>query len=125
MKTALLAATAALITVSTGATIVTTAPALADSGYTSPYRPFGTKISRTDRFQQHVTERQYYRQHYAPRHVYVPAPRPYVSPEVRHARAHLADVRDRVYSDGRVTLFEKIKLKAAENRYNRAVGMDR
>lgn len=129
MKTALLAAAAAL-TVSAGATIVTTAPALADSGYTSSYRPFGTKVHRTDRFRERVAVQHDYTPSHRPRayapaprpYVYAPAPRPYVSHEVRDARAHLADVRDRVYADGRVTLFEKIKLKAAENRYHRAVG---
>ena len=127
MKTALLAAAAALA-LSTGATIVTTAPALADTVNTSPYRPFGTKVHRTDRVRERIAvEHDYTRSHRprvyapAPRTVYVPAPRPYVAPEILDARAHLADVRDRVYADGRVTLFEKIKLKAAENRYHRAL----
>jgi hypothetical protein len=31
-------------------------------------------------------------------------------------------MRDRVYADGRVTFIEKFKLRAAENRYNRALG---
>ncbi len=115
MKTALFAA-AAVIAVSTGATIVSTAPASADTVATSPYRPFGTKIHSTDRFREHLAHRHYY----APQHVYVPAPRPYVSPEVRDARAHLNYVRDRAYANGRVGLIEKIKLRAAENRLERA-----
>jgi hypothetical protein len=115
MKTALFAAAAALA-ISTGATILSSAPAFADSGYTSVYRPFGSKMHSTERFQERLARRHAHEQRY----VYVPAPRSYVSPEVRHARAHLADVRYRAYADGRVTLIEKIKLRAAENRLERA-----
>ncbi len=129
MKIAMLAAAATAIALSSGtAAVVSSSAALADTVQTSPYRPFGTKIQRTDRFRERVAERHDYTPSHrprvyapAPRHVYVPAPRPYVAPEIRHARAHLADVRDRVYADGRVSLFEKIKLKAAENRYNATV----
>lgn len=113
MKTALFAAAA--LAVSTGATVLSAAPAFADSGYSSVHRPFGSRIHRTDRVRERLTHR----------HVYVPARRHYVAPEVRLAAAHLAAVRHRVWADGRVTLFEKIKLKAAENRYNRAVGLYR
>jgi hypothetical protein len=119
MKTALFAAAATAATV-----IVSSSAAFADTVNTSVYRPFGTKIHRTDRVREHQLRREahreyearraYYRQHtYAP--VYTPPP------AVRHAAEHLSDVRDRVYSDGRVTLFEKIRLKAAENRYNATV----
>lgn len=123
MKIALFAAAAA-IAVSTGATVVSTAPAFADTVNTSPYRPFGTKIHRTDRVKERIAERQAEREYL--RQTYVaPAPRPYVAPEVRAASANLAAVRDQVYADGRVTLFEKIKLKAAENRYHRTVATHR
>jgi len=115
MKTALFAA-AAVLAVSTGATMISAAPAAADSGYTSVYRPFGSKKHSTERFQERLA----HRQAHAPRYVYVPAPRPYVSPEVRAARAHLNYVRDRAYANGRVGLIEKIKLRAAENRLERA-----
>ena len=115
MKTALFAAAAA-IAVSTGATVLSAVPAFADSDYTSVHRPFGSKTHSTDRFRERLAHRQYHEQ----RHVYVPAPRPYVSPEVRRARAHLHDVRDRAYANGRVSLIEKFKLRAAENRLERA-----
>lgn len=119
MKSALLAAAAA-IAVSTGATVVSTAPAFADSVNTSVYRPFGTTIHRTDRVRAHQARREAHRAYV--RHTYVaPAPRPYVAPQIRQARANLSAVRNQVYADGRVTLIEKIRLKAAENRYNTAV----
>jgi hypothetical protein len=123
MKIAILAAAATAIALSSGAAaVLSSSAALADSVNTSIYRPFGAKVHPTDRFRARVAERHDYTRSHRPRpYVYVPAPRPYVSPAVRHARAHLADVRHKVHADGRVTLFEKIKLKAAENRYNATV----
>lgn len=125
MKFALLAAAAAAITLSSGAVaVVSSSAAVADTVQTSPYRPFGTKIPRTDRVREYQAqrryeaEREYARRAYV-RHSYAPVYSP--PPAVRNAAAHLADVRDRVHADGRVSLFEKIKLKAAENRYNATV----
>jgi hypothetical protein len=130
MKIAMLAAAATAIALSSGtAAVLSSSAAFADTANTSVYRPFGAKVHPTDRFRARVAARHDYTPSHRPR-VYAPAPRPhvyapprrtYVSPEVRHARAHLANVRDQVYADGRVTLFEKIKLKAAENRYNATV----
>jgi hypothetical protein len=119
MKTALFAAAATAATV-----IQSSSAAFADTVNTSVYRPFGTKIHRTDRVREHQARREAHREYEARRayfrqHTYAPIYTP--PPAVRHAAEHLADVRDRVYSDGRVTLFEKIKLKAAENRYNATV----
>lgn len=117
MKIAMLAAAATAIALSSGtAAVLSSSAARADTVNTSPYRPFGTKIHRTDRVREYQARRDY---HAHVRHTYVPVYTP--PPAVRHAADHLADVRDRVYADGRVTLFEKIKLKAAENRYNATV----
>jgi len=121
MKIAMLAAAATAIAVSSGAAaVMSSGAALADSANTSVYRPFGTKVHRTDRVREYQARRAYHAQReYEARRVYVPVYTP--PPAVRNAAAHLADVRDRVYADGRVTLFEKIRLKAAENRYNATV----
>lgn len=114
MKIALLATAAAAIALSGTAAVVSSSAALADTVNTSVYRPFGTKVHRTDRVREYQARRAYLREH-----TYVPVYTP--PPAVRRAADHLSDVRDRVHADGRVTLFEKIKLKAAENRYNAAV----
>lgn len=121
MKIALLAAAVTAITLSSGAAaVLSSSVAVADTVQSSPYRPFGTKLSPTDRArereyraQREYERRAYIRRSYAP--VYSPPP------AVRNAAARLHDVRDRVHADGRVTLFEKIRLKAAENRYNATV----
>jgi predicted TIM-barrel enzyme len=115
MKIALLATAAAAIALSSGAAaVVSSSAAFADTVNTSVRHPFGTKVHRTDRVRAYQARRAYIREH-----TYVPVYTP--PPAVRNASAHLADVRDQVYADGRVTLFEKIKLKAAENRYNATV----
>lgn len=124
MKIAILAAAAAAITLSSGtAAVLSSSAAFADTANTSVYRPFGTKIHRTDRVREYQARRDAHREYEARhayvRHTYVPVYTP--PPAVRHAADHLADVRDRVHADGRVTLFEKIRLKAAENRYNATV----
>jgi hypothetical protein len=120
MKIALLATAAAAIALSSGAAaVVSSSAALADTVNTSVRHPFGTKIPRTDRVREYQARRAYIREHTYREHTYVPVySRP---PAVRHASEHLSDVRDRVHADGRVTLFEKIRLKAAQNRYNATV----
>ena len=124
MKIALLAAAATAITLSSGtAAVLSSSVAVADTVQSSPYRPFGAKLSPTDRAREreyrahrhYEAQREYARRAYI-RHSYAPVYSP--PPAVRHAAARLNDVRERVHADGRVTLFEKIRLKAAENRYN-------
>lgn len=115
MKFVMLATAAAAISLSCGtAAVVSSSAALADTVNTSIRHPFGIKIPRTDRVREYQARRAYIREH-----TYVPVYTP--PPAVRHASEHLSDVRDRVHADGRVTLFEKIRLKAAQNRYNATV----
>ena len=118
MKTALFAAAATAATV-----ILSSSAAFADT-VNSTYRPFGSTIHRTDRVREYQARRDAHREYearraYVRQHTYVPVYTP--PPAVRHAAEHLGYVRDRVHADGRVTLFEKIRLKAAENRYNATV----
>ena len=115
MKTALFAAAATAATV-----ILSSSAAFADTVNTSTYRPFGSTIHRTDRVREYQARRAYHaHREYEARRVYAPVYTP--PPAVRHAAEHLGYVRDRVHADGRVTLFEKIRLKAAENRYDATV----
>jgi hypothetical protein len=86
MKTALLAAAAAAIVLSSGT-------AFADSGYASKRAPFGW--GKTYHSHSRVT--------------------PYERAQIRDAAAHYRAVKARAYANGHVSFVERIKIQAARN----------
>jgi hypothetical protein len=92
MKTALFAAAAAAIVLSTGT-------AFADSGYTSTRAPFGW--GKTYHSRSRVT--------------------PYERMQIRDAAANFRAVKARAAYNGRITFVERIKIQAAKNRLTNTV----
>ncbi|MEO8651315.1 MAG: hypothetical protein ABI391_03365 [Hyphomicrobiaceae bacterium] len=92
MKTALLAAAAAAIVLSTGT-------AFADSGYTSKRAPFGW--GKTYHSHSRVT--------------------PYEREQIREAAQHLRAVKARAAYNGHVSFVERIKIQAAKNRLTNTI----
>lgn len=106
MKTALIAAAAAALTVT-----ISSGAAFADSVSTLR-QPFGpTQTPKKVRTYHHYEHRDY-RPTYRP--VYRPSP-------IRESAAELAEKRRDAFADGRISFFEKIKLNAAQRRHEALV----
>lgn len=107
MKTTLLAAAAA-----TAASLMFAAgAAFADTVNTSTWRPHGSQAGKIYR----VTPRVVVRHEHVDRPVYH---RPVYRPTpIQISAANLAALRREIYADGRVTLIERIRLRAAERRH--------
>lgn len=108
MKTALIAAAAAALTVT-----ISSGAAFADTVNTSTWRPFGTQAGKIYRATPRVVHHH---------HVYRPTYRPVYRPSpVQTSAANLAEKRRDAFADGRITFFEKIKLNAAQRRHEALV----
>lgn len=109
MKSALLAAAAAALTV-----MISSGAAFADTVNTSTWRPFGTQAGKIYRASPRVVHHNH--------HAYRPVYRPVYTPgPVQTSAANLAALKRSVYADGRATIFEKIKLSVAERRHDALV----
>lgn len=108
MKTALIAAAAAAVTMTFSA-----GAAFAETANTSTWRPHGTQAGKIYRGTPRVVH------HY---HDYQPAYRPVYRPSpIRNSAANLAERRRDAFADGRISFFEKIKLNAAQRRHEALV----
>ncbi|HWV83157.1 MAG TPA: hypothetical protein VNZ50_17140 [Hyphomicrobiaceae bacterium] len=106
MKTALIAAAAAALTVT-----ISSGAAFADTVGTV-WKPFGpTQTPKKVRVHRHYEHRDY-RPTYRP--VYRPSP-------VQISAAELAEKRREAFADGRISFIEKIKLNAAQRRHEALV----
>jgi hypothetical protein len=108
MKTALIAAAAAALTVT-----ISSGAAFADTVNTSTWRPFGTQAGKIYRVTPRVVHHHHeYRPAYRP--VYRPSP-------IRQSASNLAEKRRDAFADGRLSFIEKIKLNAAQRRHEALV----